>query len=205
MSRDQPCVSFAKYLASDQSQTDEFLYTFGEELFSLHQVGRRIDFLYEGCHKYRDEQIFKQHVYFGNMDGVQYLKKIEEGFGIVLLRGLDSGCTFAIRLFETQSCKCNCNKAHHSLEDVIGETNHVTHNHIVHDESDVQSKYRFSTPYNYLFWNFATEDAQSRICHPSEGFLDIHATQQICYLLRWSTNMMGFQLDRVPNQIVAAR
>lgn len=173
---------FGRLLAEDPSALPSLMRAFGSRLFEIHRVCDRIDYLYDANYVHKDAEMFSRGVYIGMADGVVYIKDKKKQCGIACLRKLDADDVFSIRLFVE-------NKASHRFFDRTWEKEPSLPNVMGHELS---GDYKQATKLDYRFWNFTNTDDNVEIFSESEGFLNASVTHEICFLLRWTTNMIGF-------------
>ncbi len=185
---------------------NQFLYAFGESLFSNLQICDRIDFLFdrEDLQPQQRESIFHSKIRCGKINDTIWVQDISGDHDLVrimIFNDLEPGHDgYGIRIFlgsnETPGRYLRQhwdmeNDEFPSLTNIAGQV----------CRGDCTTYYHTIVK-SYVFWNFNNNGNDGRVFldRHSEGFQDIQETKSLALLIKWASNMLGFQdksLDEV--------
>jgi len=192
-------------LSNIPNLTDTFCTGFGESLFERLRICSRIDHLYdEASHCHRDKKEFHKTVIFGYQDGVAFIEDRIGDYGhasLMMLRDLDPpNQVYAVRIYAEDGGECPpyllstwVDKLP-TFDNIAGQRQHVVHNQLT---GDSESDYEHICDHDEVFWNFVCDGGRLKNWEHSEGFLDLRMTRRIALLIKWTSNMLGFQDDRM--------
>lgn len=163
-------------IGRNPTELDTFIYSFGESLFSNFKICKRIDFLYT----LSVFELVGVDVEIGCQNDVIFLKDFGTRFrsvSVIALRGLDAEeNVYALRTFEEKP------------EEVLGEIQACASCH----EGD-PDEFQHVLDNEGDYWNFYKQNSNVKAFHPAHGFLDLYETRAVANLLKWATNVLGFE------------
>lgn len=190
---------------------DAFLVGFAEALFRQYEMGQRIEFLYDETRhgvEEEDQRVLCDRVEFKVVDGIVCLHDKEGAFGglaVMLLKDLDPPesleFAYSMRIYNSHPCSADglCPlQSPGTFEEVSGKSDQKPERHVIEPKMEI-NKYNHVSRLEANFWNFRV-DRQGKVniyAPMADGFNCIRITRRLAHLVRWTTNIMGYQ-EKIP-------